>query len=114
MSIKKIVTAVLLAGALTGCAAQTPPNGMGAMKMDSGMCQKMMSGKKCSCCQMMQNMDSMRTSGMMTGGMMMNCQPVGGAQKMSTPAKKSAEKAPPKPVESAVDPEEHKKHHPAQ
>ncbi len=102
---KNVLIALLLASALSGCAAQTSSSGMSGMKMDSGMCKKMMGDKKC-CCQKMQDMDSMRTSGMMTGGMpsMMDCKAMTDEQK--APAQKPAAK---KPKVSDAD---HKEHHP--
>jgi len=103
---KNVLIGLLLASALSGCAAQTSSGGMSAMKMDFSMCKKMMGEKKCCCCQQMQCMDSMRTSGMMTGGMptMMDCKGMAGEQK--TPVQKPLAE---KPKASDAD---HKEHHP--
>ncbi len=102
---KNALIGLLLVFVLTGCAAQTSPNEMSSMKMDPAMCKQMMGEKKCCCCQKMQCMDSMRTSGMMTGGMpMQNCKPETTNDKKAPAA---TSKAP-----AAVTPEDHKEHHP--
>jgi hypothetical protein len=87
-NLKNITAILILIGSLAGCAAQPPTGGM---KMDPAMCKKMMAEGKCGCCQSM---------GDMSGGQTMQCMPQN-ENKTETP--------PP-----AVNPEEHKKHHPAQ
>jgi hypothetical protein len=101
---KSALIIVALASSLSACAATTGPKGsMAGMKMDHAMCQKMMDGKECGCCKMMQNQDMMRTSGMMTGGnmKMMQCMPMQrtGVEKPSASTKQ--------------DKADHKAHHPA-
>lgn len=101
---KNILIIVALASSLSACAATTETKGsMAGMKMDRAMCQKMMDGKECGCCKMMQNQDMMRTSGMMTGGNMkiMQCMPMQKSEVKQTP------------VSTKPDNVDHKAHHPA-
>lgn len=106
--VKNILIISALASSLAACSRTDQTTGMSGMKMNPAMCKEMMEKKGCDCCKMMQNQESMRTSGMMTGSGMkpMMCMPTQQAEK-KTPVKKAAPKASPKADEA-----EHKAHHP--